>query len=79
MMCTNVSMWGPVYWTAENVTRCTCEIETIEEEKMEMVCTYHIVASTSPILLEAHTGFFKLSIKGKLDVVFFKIFSYWFK
>ena len=37
MMCTNVSMWGPVYWTAENVTKCTREIETIEEEKMEEV------------------------------------------
>ena len=39
MMCTNVSMWGAVYWTPEMVTECKCEIETIEEEKMEMVCT----------------------------------------
>ena len=79
MMCTNVSMWGAVYWTAENVTECKCEIEKMEETKMEQVCTYHKVASTSPSLLEAHAGFFKLSIKGKLDVVFFEIFSHWFK
>ena len=52
MMCTNVSMWGPVYWTAENVTRCTCEIETIEEEKMEMVCTYHIKQADYLLLYE---------------------------
>ena len=39
MMCTDVSMWGRVYWTPEMVTECKCEIETIEEEKMEMVCT----------------------------------------
>ena len=78
-MCTNVSMWGAVYWTAENVTECKCEIEKMEETKMEQVCTYHKVASTSPFLLEAHAGFFKLSIKGKLDVVFFEIFSHWFK
>ena len=78
-MCTNVSMWGAVYWTAENVTECKCEIEKMEETKMEQVCIYHKVASTCPFLLEAHAGFFKLSIKGKLDVVFFEIFSHWFK
>ena len=36
-MCTNVSMWGAVYWTAENVTECKCEIEKMEETKMEQV------------------------------------------
>ena len=30
-MCTNVSMWGPVYWETENVTRCVSEIKTTED------------------------------------------------
>ena len=30
--------------------------------------TYHKVASTSPSCLEAHAGFFRLSMKGKFDV-----------
>jgi len=38
MMCTNVSMWSPVYWTAENVTECACEIETKKEVEMKKVC-----------------------------------------
>ena len=33
-------MWGAVYWTAENVTECKCEIEKMEETKMEQVCIY---------------------------------------
>ena len=36
-MCTNVSMWGAVYWTAENVTECKCEIEKMESQKETFV------------------------------------------
>jgi hypothetical protein len=39
-MCSNVSMWSDVYWTTENVTICTCEIETKEEVKMNEVFKY---------------------------------------
>ena len=40
LMCANVSMWSDVYWTAENVTVCACEIETIEIEEVKQVLEY---------------------------------------
>ena len=40
MMCTNLSMWSDVYWTPENVSVCTCEIETKKIVETKKVCTY---------------------------------------
>ena len=39
MMCTNVSMWSDVYWTPENVSVCSCEIETKKIVEIKQVCT----------------------------------------
>ena len=37
------------------------------EKKIEVKNAYYKAASTSPFRLEAHAGFFRLSMKGKFD------------
>ena len=43
-------------------------------EKIMVLPRLTIVMSTSPSHLEAHVGFFKLSMKGKFDVLFTVMF-----
>jgi hypothetical protein len=44
------------------------QINITKRKLLYVFCEYRSFASTSPSCLEAHAGFFRLSIKGKFDV-----------